>query len=131
MIKKWFVVLGILQLFVAIGAIPAGYLFLSAPDGSKMGMTIEMLAGSPFKDFIIPGLFLLIINGIFNVACSVLSFKKYKYSPVLGIFLGISLIIWVTVQVYSIGLTHFLQPTYFVIGIIELLLSLYIYKSKK
>lgn len=34
--KKPNLQLGLIQLMVAIGAIPAGYLFLIAPDGSKM-----------------------------------------------------------------------------------------------
>jgi hypothetical protein len=33
------------------------------------------------------------------------------------------------VQVYSVGLTHFLQPTYFIIGLCEIVLSIYIYNK--
>jgi hypothetical protein len=129
--KKGKVILGFIQLFVAIGAIPAGYLFISEPDGSKMGMSLEALAGSPFKNFFIPGLFLFSVNGVFNLVCSALSFLKYKYASVFGIGLGFALLIWVSVQVYSIGLTHFLQPAYFVIGIVEIVLSIYIIKNEK
>lgn len=129
--KKPYLQLGLIQLLVAIGAIPAGYLFLIAPDGSKMGMTVDALSGSPFSNFLIPGIFLFTVNGVFNLAAAVLSFKKYKYAPIIGIGLGLALLIWVSVQVYSIGLSHFLQPIYFIIGIIEIILSAWILKRNK
>jgi hypothetical protein len=63
--KRGKLILGIIQLFVAIGALPVGYLMIIKPDGSGVGMT------------------------------------------------------------------HFLQPTYFIIGIGEIILSIYIYKTEK
>jgi hypothetical protein len=129
--KRGFLILGIIQMFVAIGALPAGYLFLTEPGGSKMGMSVDALAGSPFKDFFIPGLFLFTVNGIFNLVCSVISFFRNRYAPVLGIGSGFILMIWVSVQVYSIGLTHFLQPFYFIVGICEIALSIIIFKTYK
>lgn len=116
-------ILGIIQALVALGAIPAGYLMLAEPDGKSLGMTVDVLAGTPFKDFFIPGLFLFTVNGLCNLAGSVLCFFKFSYAPAIGIALGSALVIWISVQVFSIGLTHFLQPGYFIIGIIEIILS--------
>jgi hypothetical protein len=123
---KAHIFLGVLQLAVALGAIPAGYSMIVHPDGSGLKMTVEILAGSPFKDFFIPGLFLFVINGLFNLASSVLCFYEFRYTSLIGIMLGAALIIWVIVQVYSVGLSHILQPVYFVIGILEIVLSLLI-----
>lgn len=128
--KRGKLILGIIQLFVAIGALPAGYLLLAEPDGHGMGMSVDILSGSPFKDFFVPGLFLFTVNGLFNLVSSVLAFCKYRHASLLGLGLGAALIIWVSVQVCSVGLTHFLQPTYFFIGIIEIVLSVYIYKTE-
>jgi hypothetical protein len=129
--KKQTLLLGVIQLIVAIGAIPAGYLFLIEPDGSKMGMTVDVLSKSPFKNFFIPGLFLFSINGILNLVCSFLSFYKYKYASLTGIALGSVLTIWVSVQVYFIGLIYFLQPTYFLVGLAEIALSIFMLKSER
>jgi hypothetical protein len=115
--------LGLIQVFVAVGALPAGYLLLVEPDGHGLGMTTAILAGSPFKDFFIPGLFLFVVNGLSNLFGAVLCFIKSGYAAASGIILGIALLIWVLVQVYSIGLTHFLQPTFFIIGCIEIILG--------
>ncbi len=129
--KRENLILGIIQLFVALGALPAGYLFFIEPDGSKMGMTLSVLEGSPFRDFLIPGIFLFTVNGVFNLISSFLSFFGYRYSFAAGIILGLSLIVWVSVQVYSIGLTHFLQPAYFIIGIAEIIVSILLYRSSQ
>ena len=37
-------ILGIIQVMVAVGALPVGYLFIIHPDGSALGMDIKMLA---------------------------------------------------------------------------------------
>ena len=91
--RKLFIYLGIVQAFVAIGAIPAGFSMMIKPDGTGLGMTIDFLQNSPFQNFLIPGLFLLVVNGLFNLVASVLSFMKNKFSGVIGLFLGITLVL--------------------------------------
>lgn len=90
--KKLLIILGIIQAFVAIGAIPAGFSMMIKPDGTGLGMTIDFLHNSPFQNFLIPGLFLFIVNGIFNLVASVLSFMKNKFSGIIGLFLGATLV---------------------------------------
>lgn len=122
--RNTLLILGLIQAFVAIGALPAGYSMLAEPDGHGLGMTKAILEGSPFTDFFIPGLFLFVVNGLVNLTSSVLCFFKSGYAPASGIILGIALLIWVFVQIYSIGLIHFLQPTFFIIGCIEIILGI-------
>ena len=129
MIKRAAILLGLIQIFVAIGGIPAGLSMIFMPDGTGVGMSTEILLKSPFHDFLIPGLFLFIVNGLFNIVCAVISFKRNKYTGILGLALGIFLIMWICVQVYFVGLNHFLQPLFFIVGIIEIILS-YIFITK-
>ena len=42
--------LGSILLFVAIGAVPSGLMLVLSPDGSAMGMPLEMLDNAPFKE---------------------------------------------------------------------------------
>jgi len=128
--RKIQIILGIIQAFVAIGAIPAGLSMIIQPDGSGLGMTLDLLAGSPFKDFFIPGLFLFSVNGILNLASALLSFFRFRYTGIFGAGLGIALIAWVGIQAYSIGLISFMQPLFFFIGTSELILALIIMKKK-
>lgn len=127
--SKSFLSLGIIQSFIALGAIPAGFLMIINPDGTKLGMTTDFLANTPFYDFLIPGIFLFIVNGLFNLGAAILSFKKHKYSGVSGLMLGIALVLWIVIQVYFIQLSSFLQPLFFFIGVIEIIISLFIIKQ--
>jgi len=129
--KKTGIWLGIIQAFVAMGAIPAGLSMIFDPSGNGIGISTEILVESPFRNFFIPGIFLFVINGLFNILGAFFSFSKNKYAGVLGLGLGILLVIWICIQVYITGLIHFLQPLFFTIGIIEIILSYkYAYKAK-
>jgi hypothetical protein len=125
MVKRVSIFLGIIQVIISIGAIPAGLSMIIEPNGSGVGMSTEVLLTSPFQDFFLPGIFLLIVNGLFNAIGAFLSFTRNKYAGIFGLMLGIILLLWISIQVYFIGLTHFLQPLFFVIGIIEIVLGYY------
>jgi len=128
--KKAHIILGIIQSFVAIGALPAGLSMILHHDGSQLGMSIEFLQDSPFKDFFIPGLFLFIFNGIFHLVAAIFSFFKSKYAGTLGVLLGAILALWIVLQVCFISLISFMQPLFFFIGLIEIIISLRIIKQK-
>lgn len=129
--RRLHVILGIILAFVALGAVPAGYLMITQPDGTGLGMNLDYLKDSPFRDFFIPGLFLFIINGLFNIAGAILCFAKNKHAAIVGLLLGILLTAWIVVQVYSTGLISFIQPLFFVIGFIEILLSFVLIQQHK
>ena len=117
--KKYFIFLGGWQVFIALGAIPAGFLFLLDTSGALMGTSPAMLAHSPFSSFLIPGLFLLVVNGLGNAAAAVLSFKRKSQAAMAGLFLGVVLCLWIVIQVYMIGFISFLQPLMFAVGAFE------------
>lgn len=127
--KKYYVILGCLELFTAIGAIPAGLGFLTDTTGARMGTSTAMLGHSPFSSFLIPGLFLLIVNGFGQGFAAFLSFKKKEIAGIAGLVAGLVLVLWIIIQVYMIGLSHFLQPVFFITGILEGTLGYYILTS--
>jgi len=127
--KKYFIILGALQSFTALGAIPAGLGYLLDTSGEKMGVTTELLANSPLDSFLLPGLFLLIVNGIANALGAYLSFTGKKFSGHLGIVLGILLSLWIIIQVAWISLSSFLQPLFLIIGIVNVFLGWKIVKN--
>jgi hypothetical protein len=123
-VKKYYNILGCIQAFTALGAIPAGILFLMDPSGAKMGQTPGMLANSPFTSFLVPGLFLLFVNGFGSATGAVLSFLKHRHAALTGVLLGMILCLWIIIQVYMIGFTSWLQPAFFIVGITEGILGL-------
>jgi hypothetical protein len=115
--------LGILQLFIGLGAVGGGLGLVLEPSGANLGMPLEMLNHSPFSDFLIPGLVLLIVNGLGSIAGSVLSFKLFHYAAQMALALGAFLVTWIIIQVYWIHAFHWLHALYLSLGIIELALG--------
>ncbi len=127
--KKYYFILGALQAFTAIGAIPAGYGMLSDTTGAGLGMSPDLLANSPLDSFLLPGLFLLLVNGVLNLAAAVISFTRNRFAGYAGLILGIALVLWIVIQVWWISLSSVLQPLFFIIGIINTWLSWKIIRS--
>ncbi|HPT15155.1 MAG TPA: hypothetical protein PK796_10225, partial [Bacteroidales bacterium] len=126
-----YLVLALLQIFIAIGALPAGYAMITDPTGKSLGMTTDMLAGSHFQNFLVPGIYLFTVNGVFHLLAGILSILKKKYTWLFGLALGFALLVWITVQVFSVNMSSFLQPMFFIIGITEIFLSLVIRKQNQ
>ncbi len=122
--------LGIAELIVALGALPAGWLFIIHPDGSAMKIPVDLLHGSPFHDYLIPGLFLFIVNGLCQLGAAILSFKGHRLAAWAGLALGGILVMWIVIQVSIIGLNSFLQYTFFIMGWLEVILAWRIIRLK-
>ena len=126
--KRVLIGLGVLQVFIGIGAVPAGIVMIIDPSGSSLGMPVEMLINSPFSDFLIPGIFLLVINGIGSLLGGVASFLRYRFAGEIAAGLGTFLILWIVAQVWWMGV-HWLHILYIIFGIIELVLGLMLRKN--
>jgi hypothetical protein len=123
--KRWVrIVLGILQIFIGIGAIPAGLTMIIDPTAQGIGMSTDMLAGSPFPNFLIPGIVLFTVNGLGSLIGAFLTFKRHAFASLSAMGLGVFLMAWVVIQVSILGLPiHWLQWLYFFLGLMELVLG--------
>ncbi len=127
--KRIFLIEGIIQAFIGIGAVIYGLLLIIDPDGGKANMPLELLASSPFTSYLIPGILLFLVNGIGHIISSGLSFTMNKYAGYAGILFGFALIVWIFVQIIMIGYANWLQPFYLILGILELIFGILIYKQ--
>lgn len=124
-----FKILGYLQIFVGVSAVSGALPMLLNPNGSSQGLTLEALQNTPFASYFIPGLILLLVNGIGSLIASYFSLKLKIAAGILGVLFGIGLIIWMVTQFILIGYSNWLQPFYLTIGFVELLLGLSIYRK--
>lgn len=120
--------IGALQLFVGIGAVASGVGFILNPDGSNLGLSVELLKDSPFNDFLVPGITLLSINGFGSIIGSFFSFRRHLLAGKIAMTLGCVMVIWISAQVYWINLISWLQPVFLVVGIIEIFLGFIVAK---
>ncbi len=117
------IALGLLQVFIALGAMAGGFVLLRDPSGSGMGLPVEMLEGSVFPDFYVPGLFLFTVNGLGSMLGAFLSFTKNGYAGPAAIALGLILVAWIVIQVSIIREMHWLHALYCALGLVELVLG--------
>jgi hypothetical protein len=109
--------------------VPAGLIFILDPSGSGIGFSPELLEGTPFSNYLLPGTFLFAVNGVATLVGGVLSFFRHRYAGELAVALGVLLIAWIVIQVAMIGLAHWLQPLYFGLGVVELVLGVLVWKN--
>jgi hypothetical protein len=117
----------IVQAFVAITALAGGLALVVGSIDPAMGSVLmppaEYLAGSPFRTYLVPGLLLIVlVAGLHAVAFFAVLWDA-RWRTVLSAAGGFSCLIWIFVQMVYIPFS-FLQALYFVIGLVELGLTM-------
>ena len=112
-------------LFIGIGAVAGASGMLLDPTGKAMGMDSMLpyfqklpFADVLFKNYVFPGIALLIVNGITNLTAAALLFAKRKSGVILGGIFGVTLMLWICIQFYMFPL-NFMSTIYFVFGFLQ------------
>lgn len=112
-----FVWIGVaLEIFTAIGAIPIGVLFIRDPSGGALQLTPGWIEATPFGTYLIPGLYLLAVNGFGMLALAILSVRRHWIAPWLTGTLGVGLIIWILVEIVALPATMWLTWVFLATG---------------
>ena len=111
--------LGSLLAFGALNAIGGGYYGLSGAEG----VPTEWLEGSPFSDYFIPSLILLVVVGGSFVIAAIVVFAGLRIARVASLAAGLVVLGWLVAQVAIIGYVSWMQPTTAVAGVLVLLLT--------
>lgn len=119
-----------LEVLLAVGAVPAGLLMIIRPSGSLMSMPVSMLDGSPFRDFLWPGVILLVANGIVPLAVAWGAWRRKAWAPEGHVAVGVVLIGWIVVELLMIDY-HWLQAAYLGLGIVILGLGIWRWRSSR
>ncbi len=103
---------------LGLGALAGGIALVSKPDGSVMQFDVALLAGSPFSDFLVPGLILGGLFGVGSLVVAVLGLRRSTVAPFLAFAIGCAQMIWIVVELAIIQELSFLHPTFFVVGLV-------------
>ncbi|MFW6232150.1 MAG: hypothetical protein ACOC37_03760, partial [Spirochaetota bacterium] len=96
-----------LHLFVGLGAIGGGVGALVDPSGAAVGMSVSVLERGPFVDFLIPGLFLMLVLGVGNLLAGLLLLSRSRRAgAVASLALFVVLVLWIVIQLYVMGLAN-------------------------
>lgn len=94
-----------LILFLVIQAIgaTAGGIGLVQDPVNNIGMPLSILEESPFDDFLVPGLILLIVVGLFPIVVLYGLIRRLTWGWWLSLAAGGALIVWIIVEVILLG----------------------------
>lgn len=106
-----------LHFFIGIGALAGGYSAVTNPV-SPMGTSAEFLKNGPFENFLIPGLFLMLVIGLGNLLAGILTLKKHVFWPYFTGAMGAILIAWIVIQCYALSTIEVLHVIFFFFGAI-------------
>lgn len=129
----------VLQFLLGLGAFVSGGLLVAAPDGLLMQMPMGMLQYSPFSNFLIPGIILSLLLGVYPLVVSyslwkkpawvwpdaMNPFKHMHWSWAASLASGVILLIWIGVEAWMLRSVAFLHILYFVWGWALILLTLF------
>lgn len=112
--------------FLALGAIGGGMVLMVSPGGEWIGIPLTELRNSPFNSFLIPGLILFSVLGIFplmlifallrkpesRLADSINIFNDMHWSWTFSIYVAFTLIGWIQIQMVFLQSVHWLHTFY-------------------
>jgi len=131
-------ILIVAMIFQAISGLLGGCLFVYDPSGEFMQMPLSMLKDTKFPNYLVPGLTLLLLLGIFPSFVAIRLIKKsgwkwanklniykdQKWAWTYSLFVSIMLIIWIDVQIMLIGYGAPIQIVYAFVGVFLLIMTL-------
>ena len=110
----WVVV--ILEVLTGVFATPVGWSFIQDPTGRALGIPQGWIEGTPFGSYLIPGIYLIAMNGAAMLALAALTVRRSWIAPWLTGTLGVGMIIWIAVEIVTLPETMILTWVFLAIG---------------
>ena len=124
--KTLYTFLIVLNLFLALTAIPGGFCLLTGIAVPP----IDILDGSIFNNYTIPGLALMLIVGGSALLAGIMLIRKNKYALYYSAMVGLIIMTFEFVEVLAIGTPAgaglAMQIIYFVLGVLLVKWSLFV-----
>ena len=117
-------ILFVFIIFQGLSGLAGGISLILDPSGKSIQLPLSWLEGSPFSNYLIPGLILFVVLGLYPLVVFYSLLKKLRWSWFAAFTLGAALIIWIGVEIIIIGYQPQppLQLIYGLVGLVILFL---------
>ena len=85
-----------------MGALYGGASLIAHPDGSGMHLSLSLLAYTPFHNYLVPGIALLVSNGVCSIVVLAITIKRARYDYLYIVSQGVILLGWLIIQILLI-----------------------------
>ena len=127
-----------LLVFLGLGAIGGGAVFIISPSGKLMGMPLSILNPSPFYNFLIPGIILFLMLGVLPILLSIALIKKPQsklaehfnfchdmhWSWTFSIYIAFTLIFWIQIEMVLLNAVSWLHTIYILLAVLIIFVAL-------
>ena len=124
--------------FLSLSAIVGGVMLILSPQGSGIEMPVELLDNSPFKNFLVPGIILLVTFGLIPIYIIYALIKKpesrfmqklnllydHHFAWTFAVYIGFGQIIWINVQTLIMNSVVIIHTFYSSLGILIVCIAL-------
>lgn len=107
-----------LEVFLAGGALVGGGGMLLDTSGRGQGFPPDLLQGTPFSSYLIPGIVLLLVNGLLPSMVAVLTIRRRRGAHSGHIVVALALAGWLVGETFLIGLASWMQPFFFAYALV-------------
>jgi len=86
-----------------VSGLGGGGALLLDPSGAAIGLPVQLLEGSPFGSYLIPGLVLFAALGAAPLVVLWRVWTRRRWSPPAALLVGVALVVWIVVQILVVG----------------------------
>jgi hypothetical protein len=101
--RLWFRPLVGVLLFQGLSGVFGGLALLLDPSGAAIGIPLDWLEGSAFRDYFIPGFVLLTVLGVVPLIVARRLWKGCPRSSLAALAVGFALLVWIGVEIAVVG----------------------------
>jgi hypothetical protein len=118
-----------LELFLAVGAVAGGGGMLLDTSGRGQGLPNNLLDGTPFSSYLVPGIVLLALNAVLPTLVAVLAIRRQPIARLGHLAVALALAGWLAGETFFIGLASWMQPFFFVYAVVIGLLGVWVLRE--
>ena len=120
-----------LELFLAVGAVAGGGGMLLDTSGRGQGLPNNLLDGTPFRSYLVPGIVLLALNAVLPTAVAVLAIRRQPIARLGHLAVAVTLACWLVGETFFIGVASWMQPFFFVYALVLGILSVRVLRERR